>query len=501
MIRTLVSAVIGSTCLLVASTASARDSAPSAEDIGRLIQKEGAAFVKAGNTDGLSIAVVYNGKTQYFNFGTTVRGKQQAPSQDTVYEIGSVSKTFTGLLLAHALIDHKAKPSDDIRRYMQGAYPNLEFKGTPITLINLVTTTSGLPDNLPDVMSAFKTAGPAKAPFIAVDMLEHYPIKALLDDLHKVALTSQPGSIAKHSNVATELLGNLLEKIDGSPYDDLLATRIEKPLGMKSGLSKDRQPQMATGYAGDGTVMPFLLAPVVRAAGGLRYSSSDMARYVSAQLDASDPAIQLTHQPAWGNPDEQAIGFHWIINKTVDGNIRLSHGGGTFGFSSFVDMYPESHYGIVLLANRSAQMTQGQLQAFSEQLLVSAWGKSPAIAALEHALAERGYQHVDSTVKLVQQRYPKLLLAEGYVNNWGYQLLKDGRMKDAIGILEYNTIRHPQSSNAFDSLGEACRAAGELEQSATSYKRSLELDPTNTHAQQQLDELAKLKTTQATHQP
>ncbi|WP_266158850.1 serine hydrolase domain-containing protein [Dyella silvatica] len=386
MIRSLLSAVIGSTCLLAASTACSRDSAPSPEDIARAIQQEAGAYVKTGKTDALSIAVVYEGKTQYFNFGTTARGKQQTPSQDTVYEIGSVSKTFTGLLLAHALVDHKAKASDDIRRYMQGAYPNLELKGTPITLSNLVTTTSGLPDNLPDIMGVFKTAGPAKAPFIVIDMLGHYSTKTLLEDLHKVALESQPGSTPKHSNVATELLGSLLEKIDGRPYDEQLATRIEKPLGMKSGLSKDRLPQMATGYSDDGTVMPLLLAPVVRAAGGLRYSSSDMARYVSAQLDVSDPAIQLTHQPALGDPDSQAIGFHWTISKTVDGNAHLSHGGGTFGFSSYVDMYPDAHYGMGQVArHRRTGACPGRAR-----LSACGWHRETRAAALSQTASDRG---------------------------------------------------------------------------------------------------------------
>jgi serine-type D-Ala-D-Ala carboxypeptidase/endopeptidase len=103
-------------------------------------------------------------------------------------------------------------------------------------------------------------------------------------------------------------------------------------------------------------------------AGGLRYSSSDMAKYIALQLDTSNPAIALTHQVAWGDTTMQAVGFAWNIAKTSDGKTRLSESGGTLGFSSFLDLYSDSHYGIVLLANRSGPMTQDQLQTLSDHI-------------------------------------------------------------------------------------------------------------------------------------
>lgn len=341
-----------------------------------VVQREGEAFIRNGKADGLSIAIVQNGQTRYFNFGTVVRGAAKLPTQDTVYEIGSVSKTFASLLLAHAVIEKKAGASDDIRRYLPGEYPNLQYQGTPIALSDLAATTSALPDNLPDFMPLLEKRGPKQAPFAIMTMLEHYSTAELLQDLHKVELSYKPGTAPAHSNVAPELLGVILEKIYGRSYADLLATYIEKPVGMHSGVAKDRLPQMAHGYMVGDKAMPLLSTiDFILPAGGLRYSASDMARFVALQLDPSDPAVALTHQVFWGDPDKEAIGFNWTITRSASGKTRLSHSGGTFGFSNFVDLYPAAHYGIVLLANRSGPMTQDQLETLSSQIVQQVWGK------------------------------------------------------------------------------------------------------------------------------
>jgi serine-type D-Ala-D-Ala carboxypeptidase/endopeptidase len=335
-----------------------------------VVQREGEAFVRDGKADGLSIAIVQNGQTRYFNFGTVVRGTATLPTQDTVYEIGSVTKTFTSLLLAHAVLEKKAGVSDDIRHYMPGTYANLQFNGTPIALSDLAATTSALPDNLPDFMPLLEKLGAKQAPFAIMEMLERYSTEKLLQDLHNVQPSYKPGTTPEHSNVAPELLGLILEKVYGRSYQDLLATYIEKPLGMRSGVAKDRLPQMARGYMVGDKAMPMIsTVDFILPAGGLRYSTSDMGKYVALQLNEADPAVAMTHQVLWGDPNKEAIGFNWTISRTAGGKTRLSHSGGTFGFSSFVDLYPAAHYGIVLLANRSGPMTQDQLAALSEQIV------------------------------------------------------------------------------------------------------------------------------------
>lgn len=107
-------------------------------------------FVRRGNVDGMSVAVIRDGRMRFYNAGVSVRDGDIPVTEFSVYEIGSISKTFTGLLLAHAFIEGRASQSDDVRQYLPPGYDNLQRDDRPIRLIDLVDTTSALPDNLPD---------------------------------------------------------------------------------------------------------------------------------------------------------------------------------------------------------------------------------------------------------------------------------------------------------------------------------------------------------------
>lgn len=115
-----------------------------------LVNRLGETFMKDKRAVGLSIGVYNNGATSYYNFGTTEKGKTIQPTQNTVYEIGSVTKAFVSLILANAIIEKKVQLNDDVRKYLDGNYPNLEYKRKPITLEQLANTTSGIPNWLPE---------------------------------------------------------------------------------------------------------------------------------------------------------------------------------------------------------------------------------------------------------------------------------------------------------------------------------------------------------------
>ena len=118
-----------------------------------LIKRLGEDFMKDPASVGLSIGFFNNGESYFYNFGTTEKGKALPPSQNTVYEIGSITKTFTSLVLANAVSEGKVRLDDDIRKYLEGNYLNLEYEGKGITLAELVNGTSGLPNFLPSILN------------------------------------------------------------------------------------------------------------------------------------------------------------------------------------------------------------------------------------------------------------------------------------------------------------------------------------------------------------
>ena len=463
------------------------NAAGTADPIGSLV----ADFVRGGRADAVSAAVIHGGRTRFHSAGVIARDARAPATERSVYEIGSISKTFTGLLLAHAIQEGRAAAADDVRRYLSPGYDNLVRADRPVRLIDLVDTTSALPDNLPDGRQALVGAKPEQVPFIAAKLLDGYTSQALMADLRTASLVDKPGAVPRHSNVASQLLGIVLERIYGRPYDALLAKYIERPLGMGSGGGAPPPALVAMGYDPAGPATPPLTAPVVRAAGGLRYSATDMARYLAAQLAARDPAIALTHAPVWGSPDTGAIGFHWKIAKTADSQVYLRHGGGTFGFSSYCDFYPKQGYGIVLLANRAR--LEDALQSTADAAHEALFGPPRGLSVLKVALEQGHYADVGATVADVRRRFPELHLNEDYVNNWGYGLVGARRPAEAKALFGYNVAEHPDSWNAHDSYAEALAATGDKAQAIAEYRRSLALNPANDNARKMIERISVTK--------
>lgn len=447
-----------------------------------------ADFVRAGKVDGLSAAIVRGGRTGFYNAGVIAQDTRAPATERSVYEVGSISKTFTGLLLAHAIGEGKVAASDDVRQYLPPGYDNLERDGRPVRLIDLVDTTSALPDNLPDWRQAIGGAKPSEVPFIAAKLLASYTSEKLLADLKTASLADKPGAVPRHSNVASQVVAIVLERLYGRPYAALLAQYIERPLGMASGAAEPAPSLLVKGYGPDGSATPALTEPVIRAAGGLRYSAADMARYIAAQLAARDPAIALTHQPAWGSPGSGAIGFHWNIAKTVDSQTYLRHSGGTFGFSAYCDFYPGQDYGIVLLANRSG--AQDTLQGLADAAHETLFGRPRGLAALEAALEQSRFADVGVSVARVRRQFPELFLNENYVNAWGYRLLRTPRLPEAKAMLAYNAAQHPDSWNAHDSYAESLATIGDKAQAIAEYRRSLALNPANANADKMIAKIS-----------
>ena len=121
--------------------------------ISKIIKKNGDKFVKSKNISAVSIGIYKDGRTYTEHFGEVVKGKNNPPNDKTIYEVGSISKTITGYLVAKAVLEKKIKLEDDIRIYLEGNYPNLEYNGAPITIKHLMTHTSGLHTFLPSSMN------------------------------------------------------------------------------------------------------------------------------------------------------------------------------------------------------------------------------------------------------------------------------------------------------------------------------------------------------------
>lgn len=325
------------------------------ENLDTLVDRLGKDFIKNKQSAGLSIGVYNDGTAYFYNYGTTEIEKTRLPTRNTIYEIGSITKAFVSLILANAVIEKKVKLNDDIRKYLDGNYPNLEFKGKPITLLELSNTTSRLPNWLPLFTKQLKDAPPDSIPYYIEKVYKRYSQKDLFDALHKVVLDTIPGTKAEHSNGAALLLTYILEKVYHTSIENLASKYILNPEKMNNTsflASKANSKSLAKGYNDTGKQMPYFATTFMKGVGGMNSTTSDLLNFIKLQLDTTKAAINLSHQKTfntgWGN-----IGLTWSIYKFDNGNHQLWADGGTYGFTSYVIFYPEINSGVVVLSNES----------------------------------------------------------------------------------------------------------------------------------------------------
>jgi D-alanyl-D-alanine-carboxypeptidase/D-alanyl-D-alanine-endopeptidase len=138
--------------------------------------------------------MVMGAHTRFYNYGFTSRDKQELPDADSINEIASITKTFTGALAAQAVVEHRMKLDTDFRDYQTEAYPNLAWQGHPITLSSLATHRSGLPRNLPNTDDLFAHCDFERLAYQLIERESGYDQTRYLQELHTVHLSSLPGS-------------------------------------------------------------------------------------------------------------------------------------------------------------------------------------------------------------------------------------------------------------------------------------------------------------------
>ena len=336
----------------------------------KIVNNSVQTFLNDSAMVGLSIGIYLNGKDFFFNYGSTQKEKQILPTRRTIYEIGSISKTFTGTLLARAVKNKMVKIDDDIRMYLEGNYPNLEYNGQPIKLSHLVSHISGLPTFLPDNPKLFDNPNFDILPFTISKIQNNYTKTNFFKDLHNVKLDTIPGYNFHYSNSGAQLLKFILEKVYNKPFDKLLKEFITKPLKMyetNSLYRKNNLKMLAKGYNGNGKLMP-TIPQIQDAAGGIISTTADMLRYLKFHINENNEVTALSHKVTTGDINDYAIGLNWqeqIIEKKYK---KIWQSGGTFGFGSYCVVYPDLNIAIILLSNESDQSTQGKLEEIANKI-------------------------------------------------------------------------------------------------------------------------------------
>jgi CubicO group peptidase (beta-lactamase class C family) len=303
--------------------------------------------VEGGKAVSIVTGVIDEKGRQVVAAGKVSLDGEQQPDGDTVYEIGSVTKVFTSLVLADMIEKGEVKADDPVSKFLPATVKVPSRNGRQITLLDLSMQVSGLP-RLPDNMKPADAANPY------VD----YDAPKLYEFLSRYTLTRDPGEKYEYSNLAVGLLGHALALKAGMSYEELLRRRIFEPLGMSStsiALSEAQNRRLAPGYSATLSPVKNWDFAVLAGCGAVRSTVNDMLKFVAANLELTDTPLKTAMRrmrslkKETGVPDLE-IGMAWHVLTKFDTEIWW-HNGGTYGYRSFVGFNPAKKEGVVVLCN------------------------------------------------------------------------------------------------------------------------------------------------------
>lgn len=369
--RRWVSCLLVSAALLAAGCAS--EKVP-AKDLGTEIDDVAATLIQQPLLHSTSIGVVYRGKEFIRHRGDMETGKPGLPTDATLYEIGSLSKTLAGTLMANAVLEHKVSLDDDVRQYLQGDYPNLQYKGEPIRIRHLLSHTSGLPNMLPErantVLADFtdhRTPGELNA------IYAHYGKADFFKDLHAVEIGRAPGKDYAYSSAGTELTAHILETVYKRDYASLLRGYLGDSAamtGLRLTLSDDEALRLAVGYHSDNPV-PTTPMPQLPwgASGNVKATVPEMVKYLRFQL-ANGPVVKESHRPLVKFDSEFSIGYFWnIVAGDQLKGVYYAHHGGVPRSQCYIYIVPKYDLGIFVITNQSGDQTARAMQTAIDTLV------------------------------------------------------------------------------------------------------------------------------------
>lgn len=316
------------------------------------------------NIEAVSLGIVTPSRKYIIHKGRLLNG--QKPSNETLYEIASITKTFTGGLLSHAILDNKIDIDDNIKNYLPEKYSE-SIGNHQISFRNLATHRSGLPLFFPHHKELFESALDwDKLPFEINRLQQNFSQDQFFESLSRFKLETIPGTRTIYSNAGTNLIGYLLENIYEKSFEELLADKILNPLNMTNStisFSKTDKKKIAKGFNENKIKMPFRVEKEMNAEGGIISNIDDMMKYLNYHLNLDSKISAISHMRLINEkPNNYHEGLFWQLKKEDNQHDVLYQIGGAFGTSSWISIVPELKTGIFIVTNSSGSQVHQNLE-------------------------------------------------------------------------------------------------------------------------------------------
>jgi CubicO group peptidase (beta-lactamase class C family) len=446
---------------------------------------------------GLQLAVVKNSKiVKTASYGLANIQDAVAVDDDTVFSINSVTKAFTGVAVMQLVEQGKLELAAKISKYL----PDLPVEWNNVTVKQLLTHTSGLPDIMNGDTGKLISNEGAKASW---ELVKQRPLD--------FAANSQ----FRYNQTNYLLIGKIIDSVSGQNFIDYITQNQLRKASMKrteeAGFSNlhdviAHSARRYTYYYGAGeiaNVKAIDFPAFLRTAAGMSTTAKEIATWVialqSGELLNKPESIATLWTPALLT-NGKTKGFNNLLNGyalgwPVVGRHEHPAVAPSGGNRAAFFVYPEDDLSIVVLTNLMGGLPSlfiDEIAGFyiPQMKAENGFGLPPAIKTLWKSLESKGYEKAVPVVKELQKT-DQLKLEEDELNTWGYKLIEQKKKEQALAIFKLNTYLFPLSYNAYDSLAETYWLLGYTQKAVEHYKKVLELKPDNKHAKEQLKKLKK----------
>jgi CubicO group peptidase (beta-lactamase class C family) len=455
------------------------------------LEKHLPQLMKDGEVPGLAIALVRDGDVVWHRGFGVKNSKTKAPVDDaTVFEAASLSKPVCAYAVLKLADSGKFDLDKPLNQYLPGNHdvgddPRL----SQITARHVLSHTTGFPNWRSDKI---------------------------------LKIHFKPGERFSYSGEGFVYLSKVIERVTREPFDDFMKHTVFQPLGMTSS-SYVWQPSFDKSQSFRHNVLGYVLdqnkpspefANVANAAASLRTTAQDYGRFLAAVLKGTGlkpetrklmltPQVQVCEggpnsidRPDARRLNDVAWGLGWGLQTTADG-LSFWHWGDQGDSKAYIVAFDRAKLGVVVFTNSA-----NGLSIMREIVTDAVGGNQPAMEWLDYErfnsprrsllydILAHGADEALREFRARRDGHPDApTLNENQWNSLGYDLLGLGQVDDAIEVFAQNVEDYPASWNAYDSLAEAYEALGEAPSAIRNYKRSLELNPKNAHAETQLKKL------------
>lgn len=350
-----------------------------AADLTEKVDHLAQTYVESGTVVGMTVGIIKGDESFVRGYGHVSTDDSATPNGQTIYEIGSVSKVFTGLLLADAMVDGRVSLVTPVQDLLpDGVTMKQRDERLPIRLWHLSTHTSGLP-RLPDNMTPADPNNP----------YADYDREKLMAFLSSYQPSKRPLEEMAYSNLGVGLLGELLAMQRDTDYESLLVDRISQRLGMnhtKITLNDDEKTRLASPHTEGGAPGYAWDLAAMAGAGAIRSDVDDMLKFAQAQLDPPQDQLGSAIDIAWTihqkpiAQEDFTVGLGWNVAR--DGSTRW-HNGQTGGFHSAVFINRKLDAAVVILSNTATM----EVDVLAEQLMRMLAGRDEKPRKFEKQLA------------------------------------------------------------------------------------------------------------------